>query len=133
MDELIALRERVARLEDANAALMRQLDELRALADSLPRRRSIRDSRRCPACDGRVFLHVPRATQATDSGAVDFGLTHELRWTGTVVRGAMATFTCCECGLVEFHAGNLEDVKIDGKTVIAIEPEPDPPRNGPFR
>lgn len=133
MDELIALRERVARLEDANTVLMRQLDDLRALASSLPRRRSIRDARRCPACDGRAFLHVTRATQATDSGAIDFGLTHESKWTGIVARGVMETFTCRACGLVEFHARHLEDVQIDGETVIEIEPESDPPRSGPFR
>jgi hypothetical protein len=135
MEELTDLRERVARLEAANTDLAAQLAALR---DAVERARiggyrSIRDSRRCPACGGGAFLHVPRATQVSHTRIVPLGITHEWKWTGAIAHGALESFTCRRCGLVELHVTDFSDVQVDGQSVIALDPEPDPPRDGPFR
>jgi rubredoxin len=127
-DELAALRERVVQLEA-------QLGELRASIERSAAGgfRSIRDSRRCPACGNQTFLHVPSATQLTDSGAVPLGLHHVLKWRGPVVTGVMESFTCRACGLVELHVIDAREVEIDGKTVRAVDGDGEPPSDGPFR
>jgi hypothetical protein len=135
MDDLTALSDRVARLEAANAALARQLDQLRDLVDRAHAGgfRSIRDSRRCPACGGGAFLHVPHATQVSEIGVVPLGIHHVTRWTGSVAHGAMESFTCRHCGLVELHVVAPGEVTVDGKHILAVDPEPPPPADGPFR
>jgi hypothetical protein len=135
MDDPTALAERVARLEAANATLARQLEELRDLVDRAHAGgfRSIRDSRRCPACGGGAFLHVPKVTQASDIGVVPLGIHHVTRWTGTTAHGTMESFTCRQCGLVELHVIAPSEVNVDGVHVLAVDPEPPPPAAGPFR
>lgn len=131
--ELSALRERIAQLENAYTALASQLDELRA-ALAAPKRHSMRDSRRCPACGGQALLHIPRTTQVGHESIAQLGLYHEWKvWSGAVARGAMETFACRTCGIVELHVTQLDDVKIDGDRVRAVDPEPEPPHDGPFR
>jgi hypothetical protein len=132
MDELTALRARVAQLEDAHAALASELDRLRALLTA-PERSSMRDARRCRACGGRTILHVPGTTQVGEVTTTPFGLSYYLAFTGWRVTGAMETFACRTCGIVEFHVKSPDDVKPDGNLVRAIDPEPEPPRDGPFR
>ena len=127
-DDLTALRVRVAQLE-AQVAELRDLVD-RAHAGGF---RSIRDSRRCPACGGGAFLHVPEMTQVTEVGVAPLGISHQLKWTGAIARGVMESFTCRACGLVELHVVAPGEVEIDGKRVLAVDPEPDPPRDGPYR
>lgn len=128
MDDVTALRDRVARLEA-------QLAELRDLVDRSHAGgfRSIRDTRRCPACGGGAFLHAPRTTQASHTQVVPFGIAHHWKWTGAVASGVMEVFACRHCGLVEWHVIAPADVEPDGVNVLAVEPESDPPRDGPFR
>lgn len=128
MDELIALRERVAALESQ----LRELHELVAQSRA-GGFRSMRDSRRCPACGGGALVHVRRASQASDAGVVPLGIVHVSRWTGVVAHGPLESLTCRACGLVELHVIDFTGVEADGKHVVAIDPEADPPRDGPFR
>ena len=132
MDELTALRARVAQLEEAHAALAHELDELRAQLTA-PRRSSMRDARRCRACGGQAFLHVPNTTQIGHPITVPFGLAYDLRFSGWRVTGAMETIVCRTCGIVELHVKTPSDVEPDGDLVRAIDPEPEPPHDGPFR
>ena len=127
---------RLAALEAANRELAQQVVELRELlAASRPGGfRSIRDSRRCPACGSGSLLHVRRAQETGVGQPVELALTHERSvWKGTITHGPMESFACRRCGLVEWHVIDFADVVADGDNVVAIEAEPEPPRSGPFR
>ncbi len=131
------LLDRIAKLEALNAELVRQIAELRIAID---RRgtgfHSMRDTRRCPACGSGSLLHVRRAQEAAYShrGLMDKGIAHGFSaWTGSKSFGPMESFSCRSCGLVEYHVLDFRDVKIDGQQIVAIEPEPEPPSDGPFR
>ncbi len=129
------LEERLATLEHRCATLEEQV---LALSAELARARvggfrAIRDARTCPACSGRMFVHARQATQATHTSVIPLGITHEWKWTGPIAHGVMEAFACRGCGLVELHVVDFADVVVDGVKVVAVDPEPDGPREGPFR
>lgn len=131
-----ALTRRLDALEAENRALAQQIVELREqLAGARPGGfASIRDSRRCPACGAGSLLHVRHVHETGPGTPVAAGLTHERSiWKGTIAHGALEAFACRGCGLVEYHVVDFAGVVADGKDVVAIEPEPQAPRGGPFR
>ena len=130
------LHARVRALEDALTTTQARLDNL--LADLARTRvggfRAMRDSHQCPACGGRALLHVRKLREFARAGQLDaLGLTHEERWTGTRVRAPLEAYACRTCFLVELHAADLDHVTIDGERIVALDPEPDVPPDGPFR
>lgn len=131
--------DRIAALERSVAALATQLTEVQQqLAHArIGGFRSIRDSRRCPACGSGALLHVRRAKVISygRGGTVDFSIAHEHSaiWGTTKPKGGLECFACRTCGLAEWHVLDLEDIPIDGENIVAIEPEPDAPSSGPFR
>lgn len=129
MSEIEELRARMVALEE-------QLRDLRVeLATSLAGRfRSMRESRRCPACGGERLFHITQAQEKTDHGsATPLAIHHERGfWKGAAQRSPIEYFVCRSCMLVESHAINLDGVTADGDYVIAIEPEPSP-TEGPYR
>ncbi len=128
--------DRLDQLERANAQLHTQLQELREIIDRtrVGGFRSIRDSRRCPACGSGALLHVRRAQEVGYGGLKDLAIAHERStWKGFLPRGSMESFACRGCGLVEFHVIDFSDVPVDGTDIVAIDPEPDVPSDGPFR
>ena len=128
--EIDELRARMAALEN----LVRDLRV--ELATSLAGRfRSMRDSRRCPACGGEHLFHFPEALEKTDYGVTTPLAVHHERgfWKGAKHRGAIEHFVCRRCLLVESHAIDLDGIQADGKYVISIDPEPTRTPDGPFR
>lgn len=123
---LAALELRHAQLEHTVAELRLELDTRKAGF------RSMRDSRRCPACSSQALLHV-RSASAMIGGIVgELALGYEIAWTSTKSHGPLEAFVCRRCSLVELHAVGVDDVPVDGTKIIAIEPE-EPPTGGPFR
>jgi hypothetical protein len=128
--------DRLALLEATVAALRSELTELR---DQLAVTRaggfrSIRDSRRCPACAGGAIFHVRRVRElAHINKPTEMALVQEPSFWGPKQHGPLEAYACRTCGLVEWHAVDFEGVTPDGENVIAIDPEPDAPKLGPFR
>lgn len=122
----------LARLETLEAAVA----ELRAQLAAAPpgRMRAMRDTRRCPACGGGALLHFRNVRETVDGGDLAaLGLTHEEGWLSYKPRAPLEAFACRACNLVEWHVIEFENVVSDGETIIAIDPEPAPPKTGPFR
>jgi len=133
------LLDRIAKLEAMNEVLLQRIAEL---GSEIQRTRtggfrSMRDARRCPACGEGSLVHVRRVQEsgAGRSGLTDFALAHSYsRWTATTKPfGPMESFACRSCGLVEYHVIDWKDVPIDGQGIVAIEPDGEPPKAGPFR
>ncbi len=124
---------RLARLEADNAQLLQRVEDL-ALQVATTRAggfRSMRDTRRCPACGGGKLVHVPRMQEAAAGTLVDFALAHEWKWSGIVSKGPIECFACQTCGLVEMHVTDFKDT-VDNQRIVAIDPERDPTK-GPYR
>jgi hypothetical protein len=129
-DDLTA---RLAALETRHAQLEQTLAELRLELDIRKAGfRSMRDSRRCPACSSQALLHVRRACAMTAGTMGELALAYDIAWTSTTAHGPLEAFVCRRCGLVELHALDIDNVPVDGTKIIAIEPE-EPPAGGPFR
>src|SRR6185436_18076546 len=131
---------RMAEIDDLRArmvALEEQVRDLRVeLQTSLSGRfRSMRDSRRCPACGGESLFHILDAREKTHGGATTpMSLHHERGfWSGGKEHGPIEYFVCRTCMLVESHAKNLDGVEHDGQYVVAIDPDSTRPPDGPFR
>ena len=127
-ERIATLEARCAALEAQVAALLAQVEHARAGGF-----RSMALSRTCPACGGGHLVHVRGATQATDMSVLPFGLAHDMRWSGLVTRGPLESIACRRCGLVEWRVSDFSNVVVDGAKVVAVDPEPDAPRGGPFR
>ncbi|MDQ3334359.1 MAG: hypothetical protein M4D80_04295 [Myxococcota bacterium] len=132
-----ALLDRLAKLEAMNEQLLQRVVELgievqRTRTGGF---RSMRDARRCPACGEGSIVHVRRAQVPAAEGLTELGLTYtHSQWRGaTKPVGAMESYGCRSCGLVEFHVVDWKSVTADGKDIIAIDPEGEPPKGGPFR
>lgn len=128
---------RIQALESAVAALTQQLVAVQEqlAATRVGGFRSMRDSRRCPACGSDALLHIRRAKEAGDSNALtDFSLAHTHTFWGTLQhKGVLETFTCRHCSIVEWHVLDVAEIPVDGTNIVAIEPEGEPPAAGPFR
>ena len=120
-----ALLSRINRLEATVAELRHQL----AYANPSGFR-AMRDSRRCPACDSGSLLHIRRLEEAMRQ---PLALYHAYTWAGASTHAPLEAFVCRTCRLVEWHAIELVGVEPDGDTVVEIEPEDDPPTEGPYR
>ena len=87
-----ALLERIAKLEAMNEHLLQRVVELgievqRTRTGGF---RSMRDSRRCPACGEGALVHVRRVTQVGGRGLIDLGLVHSYSgWTGVKPHGSL--------------------------------------------
>jgi hypothetical protein len=129
-DDLTA---RLAALETRHAQLEHTIAQLRLeLGMRKAGFRSMRDSRRCPACSNEALLHVRRASAMTGGVVGELALAYDIAWTSTHAHGPLEAFVCRRCSLVELHALDIEHVPVDGAKIIAIEPE-EPPTGGPFR
>ncbi len=128
---------RILKLEREVAALSQQLAEVTQQLATMRAGgfRSIRDSRRCPACGSGALLHVRRAKEVGLKGATDFSIAHHYStfWGTTSPRGALEAFACRHCGIVEWHVIDLAEIPVDGTDIVSIDPEPEPPKSGPFR
>ncbi len=128
---------RMQTLEGAVAALSQQLAAVQEqlAATRVSGFRSMRDSRRCPACGSGALLHVRRAKEAGDSnGLTDFSLAHGHTFWGTLQhKGTLEAFACRGCGIVEWRVIDVTEIIADGTNIVEIEPEGDPPASGPFR
>ena len=116
-----ALQARIDRLEATVAELRRLL----ALANPTGFR-AMRDARRCPACDSGSLLHIRRLEEV-------MRLHHVVTWVGAASHAPLEVFVCRTCRLVEWHAIELVGLEPDGETIVEIEPEDDPPTEGPYR
>jgi hypothetical protein len=132
-----ALLERIAKLEAMNDHLLQRVVELgievqRTRTGGF---RSMRDSKRCPACGEGSLVHVRHAQSPTASGVAEKGLTYSWsRWSGaTKVYGTMEALACRACGLVEYHVIDWAGIHADGEQIVAIVPDGEPPTGGPFR
>jgi hypothetical protein len=131
-----ALLDRIAKLEAMNEHLLQRVVELgievqRSRAGGF---RSMRDSRRCPACGEGSLVHVRRIYQAGGRGLIDFGVSLSWsNWTGAKPHGGLESYACRSCGLVEYHVVDWRGVHADGKDVVSISPDDEPPSDGPFR
>ncbi|MBL0220266.1 MAG: hypothetical protein IPQ07_41155 [Myxococcales bacterium] len=127
MAEIDDLRTQMAALEDR----VRDLHQELARA-AVGRIRSMRDTRRCPACGGGHLFRMA-ATEMAHAGPKPLAIHHTSGFWGTTIKGQVEYFVCRGCLLIESHAIDLAGIEHDGKTVIAIDPEPDVPAEGPFR
>jgi hypothetical protein len=132
-----ALLERLAKIEAMNEQLLQRVVELgievqRTRTGGF---RSMRDASRCPACGEGSIVHVRRAQVPAAEGLTELGLTYtHSQWRGaTKPVGAMESYGCRSCGLVEYHVVDWKGVKPDGEDIVAIDPDGEPPKNGPFR
>jgi hypothetical protein len=108
------------------------LELRRQIEQDKPRFGSMRDTQRCPACGGGALIHFRRieeATQPYGNNHIEFGLGRRISWNNTKARAPLEAFACRACGLVEWHALNVDDVTAD-ETIVFIEPAPG---SGPFR
>lgn len=129
MGAMKKLRAEMAELSEQVKELHREL--ARSAAGGF---RAMRDTRRCPACGGGRLLHIPAATELASRGAAPLTIHHLDGWWGATSKGPIEHFVCRGCMLIESHVTDLDGIEPDGKTVIAIEPEPEvPPGSGPFR
>ncbi len=128
MAEIDELRERMTSLENLVRDL--QLELTRASVGGF---RSMRDTRRCPACGGQHLFHIPQALELTDTGTTPLAVHHYKTIWKPRSRGPIEYFICRSCLLIESHAKDLDGIDADGKAVIAIDPEGDAPADGPFR
>ncbi|MGE0398118.1 MAG: hypothetical protein AB7T06_15560 [Kofleriaceae bacterium] len=131
-DDLTA---RLAVLEERQAELERTIADLRVELDNRHGGfRSMRDTRRCPACRGQALLHVREASSTYGGEIIGLALAYDVSmWRGSRSRGPLEAFACRSCGLVEYHAVDVANVVADGAKIIAIEPEGEAPSEGPFR
>ena len=125
--------ERLAAAESALADLRRELAEVRAqLADTRGRMHlTMRGQHRCPGCGGRALLH---ATQILDRGESNARLPMAIvrpKWWSSKVLGQFEVYACIGCGLVEWYAGELDKIEVDGKMFRRIEEPLE--AGGPFR
>ena len=123
---------RVAHLEATVDDLRRDLEHLRK-----QRRLPMRQTHRCSACGGARVLNITLiADMKGDVGSVPLSLAKDLSFWGTVKDhlGPLEAFVCRSCLLVEWHAGSLDGLEPDGKTVIELEAPADAdPEAGPYR
>jgi hypothetical protein len=124
-------------LEDKVRTLEAELKQLRVelAAAVVGQVKTMRASRRCPACGSGSLLHIPAAKELTKGGATPLTVHHVDGFWGAKSHGPIEHFICRGCLLIESHAIDLVGVEPDGENVIAIEPEPDPaaPPPGPYR
>ena len=132
-----ALLDRLAKLEAINEHLLQRVVELgievqRTRTGGF---RSMRDARRCPACGEGSIVHVRRAQVPAAAGLTELGLSYtHSRWSGsTKPLGPIELYACRSCGLVEQHVVDWKEVHADGEDIVAIDPEGEPPKGGPFR
>ena len=120
---------------EQDAALQARIDRLEATVAELRRLislanptgfRAMRDARRCPACDSGSLLHIRRLEEV-------MRLHHAVTWAGAASHAPLEVFVCRTCRLVEWHAIELVGIEPDGETIVEIEPEDDPPTEGPYR
>src|SRR5262245_66533869 len=121
-------------------ALLTGLDRLEAAVTELrteltAARGAMRDTRRCPACGGRELLHIrePQFIGYRGHSRRYALVSHRTSWFDSANRGLLEAYVCRACLLVEWHACDLKDVIADGTQVVALDPDPAPPRDGPFR
>ena len=125
-------RERITMLEAALADLRQELEQLRTT-----RSRSMRETLCCPVCGNTKILHFPRIKDVAHNSMVDLALQKEFSgfWGLTRSAGALETYACRNCRLVEWHVVSLDDVQVDGTTVIELDgaAEPGAQDAGPYR
>jgi hypothetical protein len=123
---------RIAALEATIASLNEQLE----LTRRLPRYVSMHRARRCPECGGTSLFHVRmRERNYADQFVPMVVQSYSTSiWRSPELQGTLECYACRSCGLVEWHASDLDKVIADGDQVRAIETaEEPPPDQGPYR
>ena len=124
---------RITELEKAVAELREELDRLR----TGQRGSSMRQTWCCPACGGKQLFHFRHITELTRNGVVELTLQKEYSsWWGLQLSAApLEAYVCRSCRLVEWDVISLDDVKPDGKEVVAVEAQAAPAAaaHGPYR
>ncbi len=129
MGAMKKLRAEMAALEEKVSELHREL--ARSSAGGF---RGMRDTRRCPACGGARLLHIPAATELAKRGTAPLAIHHQNGFWGPTSQGPIEHFVCRGCKLIESHVIDLAGIEVDGETVVAIDPDPEPESGGgPFR
>lgn len=125
-------RERISTLEAALADLRQELEQLRTT-----RARSMRETLCCPVCGNTKILHFPRIKDLAHDSLIDLALQREYSafWGFKLSAGVLETYACRNCRLVEWHAISLDDVQVDGVSVIELDGATDPGVQdaGPYR
>lgn len=111
---------RIAALESAVADLRRDLEAARR-----PQMRSMRVTRRCPACGGGRLLHCRRIKDVGYNMHFDLSLQKKISRFFGIERmqgaaGALEAYACRTCRLVEWHASTVDDVKPDGNEIVEL-------------
>lgn len=117
--------------------LLEKIAALEARIDALerrpPDRATMKDLRRCPSCGGAKLLragHIHTDLQANTPLALSVMVPRSV--TAFVkIRGRLEAFACTKCGLVEWHALELEPSILEDADVELIEPSDD--EAGPYR
>ncbi len=126
-DRVEVLAAEVARLRESMKTLQAQVAAARDRIDL-----TMRGQTRCPACGCRRIMH---AREVLDRGDGDMrqklALAKPSYWRAKVV-GEFEVYLCTACGLVEWYAKDLHEVKVDGKIFRIIEGE-ESGQNGPYR
>ena len=121
--------DRIAALEATVHDLVVEVKRLRA------HRGSMAQTHRCPACGCGSLVHFKRVRESTQGGLVDVALQHDPKIFRVKLFGKTSAYACRQCGLVEWHAADLDDVKLDDPYVELVEApaEAAPESGGPFR
>lgn len=110
------------------AAIEARLD---ALERRPPDRTTMKELRRCPACGCAKLLHTDRVLADVEL-SMPLAISNVQRPSGRLrTQGRLEAHACTKCGLVEWHALELEPSILDNPHVKLIEP-PDAPE-GPYR
>lgn len=125
----------MAKIEDRVVALELAVAELRAELDAARTRiRTMRQTLQCPSCGGRRILHFLRIHESNDQGLTPLSLTTRFSgWWGVQAGDPLEAFVCKQCGLLEWHASGLENVKPDGVHVVELGHDEDAPPTPPYR
>lgn len=123
------------KLEARLVALELAVTELRSqLERERTRIRTMRQTLQCPSCGGRRILHFRRIHEVGNAGVVPLSLnTKYSAFWGTREGDPLEAYVCKGCGLLEWHASQLDNVTPDGVNVIELGHDDPAPPSEPYR
>ena len=118
-----------ATLEERIAALEARLEAVERAKQTMKERRS------CPACGSAKLLRTAHVPADISSGAPPpFALSANQPLAGGVkTKGVFEVHACTGCGLVEWHALELEPSILDDPRIERVNPPADEERKTPYR
>ena len=125
-------------IEDLQAALVALREEVRALearldGESGRRRGLMRDTRRCPVCDGTRILLIEwfqNIITNTSWGKFPISASIKTRFGGATHGGVLQAFACGGCGHAEMQLEGAAALEA-GDNIRALEPPEE--GGGPYR